>query len=69
VVSIRDHGPGISPEARKRMFEQFYTTKAGGTGLGLALSRQIMERHKGDIVLDNADGGGTIVRLIFPMNS
>jgi PAS domain S-box-containing protein len=69
VVSVRDHGPGISPEARKRMFEQFYTTKAGGTGLGLALSRQIMERHHGDIVLDNADGGGTIVRLIFPMNS
>jgi len=65
VVAVRDHGHGITAEDRKRLFEHFFTTKRTGTGLGLALSRQIMERHGGDIRIDPADGGGTIARLIF----
>jgi PAS domain S-box-containing protein len=64
-VAVRDHGHGISPEDRKRLFEHFFTTKRTGTGLGLALSRQIMERHGGEIRIDPADGEGTIARLIF----
>ena len=66
-VEVRDAGPGILPENRKSLFQQFKTTKAGGTGLGLVLSRQIMERHKGAITLDNAPGGGAVARLIFPV--
>jgi PAS domain S-box-containing protein len=69
VVSVRDHGKGMSAEQRKHLFEQFYTTKKGGTGLGLTLSRQIMEKHRGEIRFDSPDEGGTIVRLLFPINS
>jgi PAS domain S-box-containing protein len=69
VVSVRDHGKGMSAEQRKHLFEQFYTTKKGGTGLGLTLSRQIMEKHRGEIRFDSPDQGGTIVRLLFPINS
>lgn len=69
VVRVRDHGKGMSAEQRKHLFEQFYTTKKGGTGLGLTLSRQIMEKHRGEIRFDTPEGGGTIVRLLFPIHS
>jgi PAS domain S-box-containing protein len=69
VVAVRDHGAGIPPEQRKHLFEQFRTTKAGGTGLGLALSKQIMEKHNGMILIDPAEGGGTIARIVFPIHS
>lgn len=67
-LTVRDHGPGISDEHRKHLFEQFFTTKAGGTGLGLSISRQIMEKHRGEIRIDPAEGGGTCVRLVFPLH-
>jgi signal transduction histidine kinase len=66
VVSIRDAGAGIPPERIKDLFEPFKTTKSGGTGLGLALSKRILDRHKADIQIESAEGGGTVVRLIFP---
>jgi signal transduction histidine kinase len=69
VVAVRDHGAGIPPDERKHLFEQFRTTKAGGTGLGLALSKQIMEKHNGMILIDPAEGGGTIARIVFPIHS
>lgn len=69
VIRVHDHGKGMSAEQRKHLFEQFYTTKKGGTGLGLTLSRQIMEKHCGEIRFDSPDGGGTIVRILFPINS
>jgi len=69
VVSVRDIGKGMNAEQRKHLFEQFYTTKKGGTGLGLTLSRQIMVKHRGEIRFDSPDEGGTIVRLLFPINS
>lgn len=68
-LSVRDHGPGLTPEQRKHLFEQFYTTKAGGTGLGLSISKQIVEKHKGEIHIGPAEGGGTIVRLLLPIHS
>lgn len=64
-VVILDRGPGIPPETMKHLFEPFFTTKSGGTGLGLALSKQIMDKHKGEIRIEPAVGGGTIARLIF----
>jgi len=69
VVAVRDHGAGIPPEERKFLFEQFRTTKDGGTGLGLALSKQIMDKHDGMIFIDPAEGGGTIARIVFPIHS
>ncbi len=65
-ITVRDHGPGVPPEQRKYLFQQFRTTKPGGTGLGLVLSRQILERHGGTIALDDAPGGGTVVRILIP---
>lgn len=68
-VVILDRGPGISSDAMKHLFEPFFTTKRGGTGLGLALSKQIMDKHKGEIRIEPAVGGGTIAHLIFSGNN
>jgi PAS domain S-box-containing protein len=65
-ITVEDDGPGIPPEQQKRLFEQFYTTKTGGTGIGLALSRELMQRQNGDIVIDSRAGEGTTVTLLFP---
>jgi PAS domain S-box-containing protein len=66
VMSIRDTGIGIPPERMADLFEPLRTTKPGGTGLGLALSKRILDRHNAEIQIEPAEGGGTMVRLIFP---
>ena len=66
VVRVRDEGPGIPDDQRQRMFDLFYTTKAGGTGLGLPLSQQIVVAHGGVIRCDSAPGAGTVFELCFP---
>lgn len=66
-VVILDRGPGIGQEQMKHLFEPFRTTKHGGTGLGLALSKQIMDKHQAELRIESAVGGGTIARLIFPV--
>ena len=68
VVGIRDFGQGITADQRRHLFEEFYTTKVGGTGLGLALSRQIMERHNGSIDIQSAPREGALVRLLIPVS-
>jgi PAS domain S-box-containing protein len=68
-VAIQDAGSGIPPEVKAHMFEPFRTTKSGGTGLGLALSKYIIGRHQGDILIESAPSGGTIVRIIVPTYS
>ena len=67
VVEIRDRGAGIPADQVKQIFESFRTTKAGGTGLGLALSKFIMDRHHAEIRIEPAVGGGTLVKLVFPI--
>jgi len=66
VLALRDCGVGISEEQYRHLFEHFRTSKPGGTGLGLAMSKQIMLRHNSDIRIEPALGSGTIVRLVFP---
>ncbi len=65
VVTIADHGPGIEEELRLRVFEPYFTTKADGTGLGLALVRQTMEAHRGTISVGETPGGGATFTIVF----
>ncbi len=69
VVSIKDTGVGIPEEALGKIFEPYYTTKSGGTGLGLTVVYKIMKEHRGDIQVHSVVGTGTTVRLIFPIPS
>lgn len=66
VVTVADHGPGIPAEVRGRVFEPYFTTKPGGTGLGLALVRQTVEAHEGTIAVSETPGGGVTFKLVFP---
>jgi len=66
-LTIRDNGPGMSPEQLKRIFTPFYTTKAKGMGVGLALAKRIVERFGGRIAIDSAPGRGTAVCLSMPV--
>ena len=65
-TSLRDNGPGLSPEQRQRTFDAFYTTKTRGVGLGLATSRRIIEAHDGRILLGDRPGPGAEFILILP---
>ncbi|MES1164989.1 MAG: HAMP domain-containing sensor histidine kinase [Verrucomicrobiota bacterium] len=66
VFSVRDRGPGVPPADRARIFEPFHTTKARGTGLGLAVARRIVEMHGGSIDVLDALGGGAMFRVTLP---
>ena len=65
-MEVADSGKGIDPEARKRLFEPYFTTKAEGTGLGLAIVHRIVSEHLGRIEADDTPGGGTTFRLWLP---
>src|SRR5262249_48923513 len=57
-LSVRDSGIGIDPQNFKKLFETFYTTKSHGMGVGLSISRSIIESHEGRIWAKNNDGPG-----------
>jgi signal transduction histidine kinase len=65
-VTVRDRGPGLPDVPVERLYEPFYTTREGGTGLGLHVSRRIVESHGGHLEADNAAGGGARFRLVLP---
>jgi signal transduction histidine kinase len=65
-ISFHDQGAGISDEARRHLFEPFYTTKEGGTGLGLAIANKIVEAHGGKIEARNRDEGGAVFSVVLP---
>jgi signal transduction histidine kinase len=67
-VAIHDTGPGINPDEAAKIFEPFYTTKADGTGLGLAVSYGIIERHGGRITVEGSAQSGTTFTLALPVN-
>ncbi len=66
-LEIIDNGPGMDQATVGKMFEAFYSTKAGGNGLGLPTVRKIIESHQGKIVCDSAPGSGT--RFTITLNS
>jgi len=67
-IAVHDSGPGISSELLQRLGEPFYTTKVQGTGLGLLVTKRIMQSHNGTIEFYSAPGEGTTVRLAFPLS-
>jgi two-component system sensor histidine kinase AtoS len=66
-VEIEDSGVGIPAGHADRVFNPFFTTKDGGTGLGLALTHKIVEDHGGSIDFRGVPGGGTIFRIVLPL--
>ena len=68
-VAIRDDGPGISSEDLTRIFDPFFTTRPTGTGLGLALTRNIIEGLGGSIIVKSERGSGTEVLIELPATS
>ena len=65
-VRVDDTGPGIGPDEMDELFSQFMTTKRGGMGVGLPISRTIIEAHGGTIWVENRDGGGGSFRFTLP---
>lgn len=65
-VVFRDNGPGLGPEQRLRIFEPFYTTKSKGTGLGMAITRRIVEAHGGRIAVGDGARSGAELILTLP---
>ena len=68
-MSVRDYGIGIPHEARERLFDHFFTTKAEGLGMGLGIVRSIVESHAGTVAAENVDGGGARFHLTLPVSA
>jgi signal transduction histidine kinase len=67
LITITDNGPGVEPAARDRMFQPFFTTKAKGTGLGLALVQKIIVIHNGRITPSHPERGGLRMEIALPL--
>ena len=65
-LSIADNGPGMTPEQRQKIFEPFFTTKPTGTGLGMAISKRIIDEHDGTITVNEMKTEGTEILITLP---
>jgi len=66
-IAFRDTGPGMSDEVRQQATTPFFTTRSGGTGLGLAVAEYWTSRHGGSLAIESAPGEGTCVRVNLPL--
>ncbi len=66
-VTVRDNGPGLAGEIANHLFEPFYTTKDGGFGMGLSISRSLIEMNGGELVAAFHEGPGGVFRLTIPL--
>jgi signal transduction histidine kinase len=64
--TLRNAGPAVPPDALPRVFDLFFSTKQGGTGVGLTISRRIVEDHGGTLALDSGPGGTTVTITLPP---
>ena len=67
VVEVLDRGAGIAADVHDRVFEPYVSSKARGSGLGLALVRDIVHQHGGTVALENREGGGACARIVLPL--
>ena len=67
-IDISDRGHGVSEEVRQQLFTPFFTTKAGGMGMGLAISRSIITAHGGQLDCVNNPSGGATFRIVLLTN-
>ena len=68
-ICISDTGPGFTKEIRPHLFEPFFSTKENGTGLGLTISRKIIENHGGKIMVDNGSVNGARFTILLPVST
>ena len=67
IITITDTGAGISPENLSRVFEPYFTTKSGGSGLGLLIVRRIVREHGGELALESKEGKGLTLTIRLPI--
>jgi signal transduction histidine kinase len=68
-ITVRDEGPGMTPEVLERIRKPYFTTKEGGTGLGVAVARGLIDQHGGRLEFKSAPGGGTTATITLPMKA
>jgi nitrogen fixation/metabolism regulation signal transduction histidine kinase len=68
VLRVKDNGPGIAPEHRARIFEPYFTTRREGTGLGLAVVKNVVLLHGGDVAVESTVGAGTTFTIRLPLS-
>jgi signal transduction histidine kinase len=66
VLSVQDSGPGIDPKNLESIFEAFVTTKSRGMGLGLAISRLVVEQHGGQLTASSDGKNGALFQFVLP---
>ena len=69
VLRIADEGPGISEEIREKIFDLYFTTKSGGSGIGLAMTYRILQLHHGSVEVQSIEGHGAEFRLRIPLTA
>ena len=67
MLRIADQGPGIPDEIREKIFDLYFTTKSGGSGIGLAMTYRILQLHHGSVEVQSKVGEGTEFRLRIPL--
>jgi two-component system sensor kinase FixL len=67
-VTVQDTGPGIAEEIAEQLFKPFVTTKAGGMGIGLSISKRIVESHGGEMTVSRNEAGGATFRFTLPVD-
>jgi len=67
LITVRDSGPGLDPKGLDRLFDAFYTTKPQGLGMGLAISRSIIEAHGGRLWATATGSQGAVFKFALPI--
>ena len=67
-LTVRDNGHGMDEDVLARIFEPFFSTKPGGTGVGLSIAREVVRRHRGTMTIESARGAGTSFHVQLPID-